>query len=1129
MADDKKLIALLIGIDKYSQTALEDGSYYPNLGGCVRDIELVEQMLRSRIGLGDGQIRKFVSVNKKGAKPDAARIPTYKNLAAAFKSVTDDATAGDQIYIHYSGHGGRSETIFPELKGAGGLDESIVPCDIGENGPCFFRDVEIAHFLKAMSDKGLIVTMVLDSCHSGGATRGLGGAAVRGTENIFSGAQPEGDLFTAKSELLASFTSLSASATRNVTAASGWGLPTPENFVLLAACRANELANEYSFDGRERNGALTYWMLDALRQIGDGYTYRMLHSRIVAKVHAKFADQTPQLEGDGDRELFGVKDLASIATINVVAVELAKKRIRLNTGFSQGVAKGTQFAVYAAGTADHFKPEDRLAIVEASEIGATESWANIVTDIDAAKIQEGSQAVLLGLAIRMRGRIRLVEQNAAENEGAALAALTAVINEGDAAKWVRLAEIDEEADLQVAVNFRGEFEIWDLNGRPVANLRPAIMVSDANGAKKIFDRLVQLTKYRNVRLIDNTDPTSPLARKIVAELGVRIDGEFKPFGTPARALSVGENFCIRVTNKSKIDVNIAILDLQPDWGVSQVHPTDADYELLAAGTDMPFFLDAGANLPDGYQAGTDTLKIFATVEGTSFRWLEMSPLDQPEEAKAAVRAANDPLEELMSAFAAPNLMRNIVNLSAPTGRNWTTTEVEIEIRRSVLARVHDPALSLLQSAFEQTAAATNSASRSIGTLKVRRTEFDEDDERIKDIAQYSVALANGDVTDEELLSFDKGALGDSQKRGAFDTVKYCASMAAGMARQLFNAKVLGDPAKFEAYKAALTQKFGDCDPHYREAMSQFVEFLKNDGHVPYRTPVEPGNFVIDDRLEPDATIGIVADWATGEAEALDVLRQVKGFDPGVAIHLGDIYYAGTADEVENFFYQPWTQLLGKDVTSFALPGNHDLYAGGKPFYDMIDKLAAFNGLAKKPASYFCLRNEKWQLIGLDTALHDRLVGPPTKLEDSEVEWLRDKMDTRGERKTVLLSHHQLFSANDSFDGKGTNENLFGQVKDFLPNVNLWLWGHEHDLVVFDPFAGLERGRCIGGSAFPVGNYEMPATQVNKDVTFNKSVALSKGSAFYQHCYVIVKLDGENAMVSYFEDAAGGRLLFQETI
>jgi predicted phosphodiesterase len=301
--------------------------------------------------------------------------------------------------------------------------------------------------------------------------------------------------------------------------------------------------------------------------------------------------------------------------------------------------------------------------------------------------------------------------------------------------------------------------------------------------------------------------------------------------------------------------------------------------------------------------------------------------------------------------------------------------------------------------------------------------------------------------------------------------------------------------------------------------------VKTGGAFPYRKYKTLSDSVDETSLPAQATIGVVADWGTGQPEALEVLRQVKRANPHVVIHLGDIYYAGTEHEVENYFYQPWRAILQPDtsgIVSRTLPGNHDLYSGGDPFYNLIDKFG-------QPNSFFCLRNADWQVIGLDTALNDRLGGPPTSLDPTEVEWLKDKIDNAGNRRTILLSHHQLFSANDQFDGRSVNENLYRQVAPMLPKVDLWLWGHEHDLVVFEPFKGLDRGRCVGGSAFPVGKDEMPLLQKNPEVRFNKNVALSKGSAFYQHCYAMISLDERKATISYCEDSGGGRVLYAETI
>ena len=168
------LHALLIAADCYLPNRLPEGSYH-NLGGCVRDVQLVEDFLRERLHLKEDRLIKLTSTNVgTGAPPEPPeRRPTYENIIAAFKDLTQKADPGDHVYVHYSGHGGRTPTLLPEVKGEGGIDEALVPIDIGNSTARYVRDVEIAKLLQDMVTKGLRVTMVLDSCHSGGARAAL--------------------------------------------------------------------------------------------------------------------------------------------------------------------------------------------------------------------------------------------------------------------------------------------------------------------------------------------------------------------------------------------------------------------------------------------------------------------------------------------------------------------------------------------------------------------------------------------------------------------------------------------------------------------------------------------------------------------------------------------------------------------------------------------------------------------------------------------------------------------------------------------------------------------------------------------------------------------------------------------
>src|SRR5688572_29325325 len=241
--------ALLIACDFYFLNKLPNGSRFRSLGGCVRDIERVErELLRGRLQVPQENILKLTSSVTPGADgpPEPPeQLPTYDNIVKKFKELAERAKPGDQVYIHYSGHGGRIRTHFPELKGEDDVDETLVPIDIGDKSTRYVRDIDLAYALKRMVDKNLVVTIVLDSCHSGGATRNGGGGdiALRTAEGPDpldeTPERPTDSLFAPREELVAAWRALSKEGTRNASPGGGW-LPEPEGYVLMAACRPSE-------------------------------------------------------------------------------------------------------------------------------------------------------------------------------------------------------------------------------------------------------------------------------------------------------------------------------------------------------------------------------------------------------------------------------------------------------------------------------------------------------------------------------------------------------------------------------------------------------------------------------------------------------------------------------------------------------------------------------------------------------------------------------------------------------------------------------------------------------------------------------------------------------------------------
>lgn len=116
---------------------------------------------------------------------------------------------------------------------------------------------------------------------------------------------------------------------------------------------------------------------------------------------------------------------------------------------------------------------------------------------------------------------------------------------------------------------------------------------------------------------------------------------------------------------------------------------------------------------------------------------------------------------------------------------------------------------------------------------------------------------------------------------------------------------------------------------------------------------------------------------------------------------------------------------GKRIPVFTLAGNHDYYALGYGFYDAFNAINSGIPGAGQVASYFCLRtaDDGWQFLAMDSGYNDSdpsaqfdplATGPA--LHPSEAAWVQHKLDTFS-GATVLLSHHQLFSANQAINGR----------------------------------------------------------------------------------------------------------------
>ncbi|WP_222984210.1 metallophosphoesterase family protein [Flagellimonas meishanensis] len=340
-------------------------------------------------------------------------------------------------------------------------------------------------------------------------------------------------------------------------------------------------------------------------------------------------------------------------------------------------------------------------------------------------------------------------------------------------------------------------------------------------------------------------------------------------------------------------------------------------------------------------------------------------------------------------------------------------------------------------------------------------------------------------------------------------------------------------------------------------------------HMTYNDWTVQGNNNIDYgviqwNLPNDAKVGILGDWGTGLPDAVALLRDMMvQHKPDAIIHLGDIYYSGTPDECHTYFADVFTQVFdevlgqGNRIPVFSIPGNHDYYAWGAEYYNVVTNLNNYPGgeTAMQPASYFCLRTQDggWQFLGMDTGYNDSnpadqlnaiYAGP--WLQNTEIDWLQDKME-RFDGASIVLSHHQVFSSNTALNGKYSvlntvpyfNPYIYRVFSEYMPSkVAGWIWGHEHNFVMYqNNLLALAKGRLVGNSAYEeltsIDPYKVNYPQIPYLVgepAYDQyklgTNADSNGITYYNHGYAILDFGGRATptspvQASYYQFPAWG--------
>ena len=263
--------ALLIGINHYQIPGND-------LRGCVNDVKSLTAALKKYYGFKPADITTLLD--------DQA---TTKAMRSAIQKLVLGAKAGDAVLLHYSGHGSN----VPDKNGdeADQRDEILCPTDLNWNDPLTDDWLRIT-FDKLHPQARL--TVIFDCCHSGTATRAF---------NLDPKA-PRSKFLTSPWDLIAAETKRKLTGKLRGTRGKLLAAGTKKSDVvtadivetLISGCRDTQTSAE-AFIGSKFNGALTYFLVETIKQTEGRLTYRELHKLTIAGIKAGHYEQLPQLEG----------------------------------------------------------------------------------------------------------------------------------------------------------------------------------------------------------------------------------------------------------------------------------------------------------------------------------------------------------------------------------------------------------------------------------------------------------------------------------------------------------------------------------------------------------------------------------------------------------------------------------------------------------------------------------------------------------------------------------------------------------------------------------------------------------------------------------------------------------------
>jgi len=589
--------ALLIGVGDYSA---ESG--WPKLSA-RNDVQLLQDVLSD-----NGFAKKDIStlLDREATKAGIAKAIHERLLLRA--------KPGGMAVFHFSGHGQQVQDDNGDEPD--GLDEALVPYDSPMRyeagryqGERLLRDDELGEALRQVRKKlgaegFLLVT--IDACHSGTATRGPQVVA-RGTHVVM--ADP----------------AYLQALQQGPGTASHWLAPAEAEeqglapMVALFSSSPRQLSFETTDDEGTPYGLFSYAFCKSIFRMPPQSTYRSLMDQVVLEVKAGADNQTPTMEGDTDRELFGNGLLPAPSHFKVSRV-FDGARLTIDAGTLHGLSTQSRVALYPAGTTD----TSATAPLAAGVI----SFASLLD----ADVQLDRK---LNKKIAAEARVFLRERSYGALEARVQLRLSNALLRQQIrdrlAGHAYIKIVEEGADLQLeeSPGFAGA-ELNLYQGGDAALWTKAMAAGEAPEkiAQSVLQSAGQYLRANYLRTLTHAHPDIHAEMQLLER---KPNGAYEEMAAP-RPLIVGEQVLLRIRNTGTEGFYFRLYEVGPNHEITPIIPqkneSASGYFLKPKAT---FDLEAIIEPP----LGIGVLKIIATAE----------PLET--DITRSQRASFNPLEALL--------------------------------------------------------------------------------------------------------------------------------------------------------------------------------------------------------------------------------------------------------------------------------------------------------------------------------------------------------------------------------------------------------------------------------------------------------------------------------------------------